>query len=452
MKQDLKDRIKGLRYEMQMHKIISILLVLSFILPISPARKVKAAQSVTPYAAETESTDGVLMTIGGGTAVSTFVNIRSEADAGSTTLEQTFLGDTFLVTGKTSDGEWYEILYQGGKAYVNAHYIRFGTRVTSPFRSAGEAVTADKDVALLEDPKDDANVLTTFAEGASLTITGVWNEYLAVKAQGLYGYVRSTDVAFSPLSSWNDGSNLKAADIQFDEAVAQKIWHYFSEKGLTEAGIAGLMGNLFEESRLLSNNLENWAEKLIRMKDVQYTEAVNNGKYSKDDFCDDAFGYGLCQWTMDSRKEGLYERTVEKGLSIDDLDAQLDYLWEELNDSWYKHILDTLKVTNDIREATYVFMCDFENPANQRSSAKRTRLTYSLAFMEHFMSGEVPVEGNAMVIEETFLYQHDYERSRKMELVKEGSRLDIETVNEDWAQLTNGLWIKVDAILMDEEK
>ncbi len=434
-----------------LHKVLSLLLALALILPISPAQKVKAAQLTKPYAAETETADGSLVTIGGGTAVSTFVNIRSEADAGSSMLEQTFLGDTFLITGKTSDGEWYEILYQGGTAYVNAHYIRFGTRVTSPFRSAGEAKTKGNDVMLLEDPKEDANVLTTLAAGASLTVTGVWKDYLAVKAMGLYGYVLSSDVSFSTLSSWNDGSDLKAADIEYDEAVAQKIWNYFKDKGLTEAGIAGVMGNLYEESRLLSNNLENWAEKLIRRKDAQYTADVNSGKYEKEDFCDDAFGYGLCQWTMDARKEGLYERTVEKGLSIDDLDAQLDYLWEELNDSWYKHILDTLRVTNDIREATNVFMCDFENPANQRSSAKRTRLTYSLAFMEHFMSGEIPVEGNALVTEEAFLYQHDYERSRKMELVHEGSRLDVESVKEDWAQLTNGLWIKTEAILMDDE-
>ena len=45
---------------------------------------------------------------------------------------------------------------------------------------------------------------------------------------------------------------------------APKIWNYFKAKGLSDYGIAGLMGNLYAESGLSPINLQNSFE--IRLK------------------------------------------------------------------------------------------------------------------------------------------------------------------------------------------
>lgn len=58
-------------------------------------------------------------------------------------------------------------------------------------------------------------------------------------------------------------------------------------------GVAGLMGNLYAESGLRSNNLQNSFEKKLNMSDEAYTRAVDNGTYTN--FINDSAGYGLAQ-------------------------------------------------------------------------------------------------------------------------------------------------------------
>ena len=90
----------------------------------------------------------------------------------------------------------------------------------------------------------------------------------------------------------------------------EKIWNYLTAQGLTEAGAAGLMGNLYAESGLEPKNLQNSYEKKLGYTDATYTAAVDNGTYQN--FARDAAGYGLAQWTYWSRKEALldYHRRI----------------------------------------------------------------------------------------------------------------------------------------------
>ena len=53
----------------------------------------------------------------------------------------------------------------------------------------------------------------------------------------------------------------------------EKIWSYLKARGLTDAGAAGLMGNLYAESGLRANNLQNSYEGKLGMADAEYTEA-----------------------------------------------------------------------------------------------------------------------------------------------------------------------------------
>ena len=73
----------------------------------------------------------------------------------------------------------------------------------------------------------------------------------------------------------------------------EKIWSYLKAQGLTDAGAAGLMGNLYAESGLRPNNLQNSYEGKLGMADAEYTELVDHGLYTN--FAHDNAGYGLAQ-------------------------------------------------------------------------------------------------------------------------------------------------------------
>ncbi len=57
----------------------------------------------------------------------------------------------------------------------------------------------------------------------------------------------------------------------------EKIWNFLTGKGLNSYGAAGLMGNLFAESGLNPQNLQNSYEKKLGFTDATYTAAVDSG-------------------------------------------------------------------------------------------------------------------------------------------------------------------------------
>lgn len=110
------------------------------------------------------------------------------------------------------------------------------------------------------------------------------------------------------------------------------IHDYLQKKGLSEYGIAGLMGNLFAESGLNPRNLQNSYENVLGMNDNAYVAAVDNGTYTN--FVQDKAGFGLAQWTFWTRKQALLDFAKASGKSIGDLIMQLDFLWKELSGSY----------------------------------------------------------------------------------------------------------------------
>lgn len=134
---------------------------------------------------------------------------------------------------------------------------------------------------------------------------------------------------------------------------AQVIWTYLKNKGFSDCGTAGLMGNLYAESGLIPTNLQNTYEKKLGMTDAQYTAAVDNGTYTN--FVKDSAGYGLAQWTYWSRKQNLLNYCKGNGKSIGDLSAQLDFLYKELTTS-FPSVVKILKTTTSVQEASNVVL------------------------------------------------------------------------------------------------
>lgn len=118
-----------------------------------------------------------------------------------------------------------------------------------------------------------------------------------------------------------------------------------------EFGVAGLMGNLYAESALRSNNLQQSYETKLGYSDITYTSAVDNGSY--DNFVKDSAGYGLAQWTYWSRKQAMLEYHQSKKKSIGDLQTQLEFLIKELSES-YKGVWSDLKNASTILDASNI--------------------------------------------------------------------------------------------------
>ncbi len=155
---------------------------------------------------------------------------------------------------------------------------------------------------------------------------------------------------------------------------ADYIWKWLFEKIKNNYGVAGLIGNLQVESGLNPKNLQNSYEKSLGMSDQEYTAAVDNGTYTEDKFCSDQAGYGLAQWTHKSRKKGLYVAARQAGTSIGNLDVQLNYLWQELNQ--YKSVLTTLINATSVREASDAVMLKYQIPADtsEKNCISRTNI------------------------------------------------------------------------------
>ena len=113
------------------------------------------------------------------------------------------------------------------------------------------------------------------------------------------------------------------------KTAEEQIYNFLIGKGMTPAGAAGLMGNLYAESGLKPTNIQNSYEKKLGFTDETYTAAVDSGAYGN--FVNDCAGYGLAQWTYWSRKKALLEFAKAQGASVGDLETQLEFLLHELN-------------------------------------------------------------------------------------------------------------------------
>lgn len=145
----------------------------------------------------------------------------------------------------------------------------------------------------------------------------------------------------------------------------KQIWDFLLDKIKNEYGVAGLMGNLKAESGLNPMNVQDSSG----YTDEWYTNAVDNGTYTREEFINDSIGYGLAQWTSSGRKENLYNRKVAENVSIGNLNLQLNFLIDELGYG-YPSVLEILKTATSTRQASDKVLFDFESPADQSESVQ----------------------------------------------------------------------------------
>lgn len=164
----------------------------------------------------------------------------------------------------------------------------------------------------------------------------------------------------------------------------EKIWNYLKSKGLSDCGVAGLMGNLYAESGLRPNNLQNTYERKLGMADAEYTELVDKGSYKN--FGNDRAGYGLAQWTYPTRKAALLAYAKSCGKSIGDLEMQLEFLLKELTSYG---LLSKLKAASTVLEASNIVLLEFEKPASMNTAATQAkRAEYGQKYFDKYAGSQ----------------------------------------------------------------
>lgn len=160
---------------------------------------------------------------------------------------------------------------------------------------------------------------------------------------------------------------------------AKIIWNFLKNKGLTDAGAAGLMGNINAESGLESVIYQNSCKATIGLTDKEYVEKVNDGSYTN--FVHDGVGFGLVQWTFWSRKEDFLKACKT---DIGDLTCQLEFLIKELKAD-FPHVLDVLKNSDDVKECSDLVFDDYEGPGDDTGPR---RYKFAMDYYKTFALGE----------------------------------------------------------------
>ena len=232
-------------------------------------------------------------------------------------------------------------------------------------------------------------------------IAGVYDSYVS-KTEGLFAQYESQfnerySSFESTLDNWDNPYVYNTSAHTWDEfkrkisgqaetpqgGNEKTIWNFLTGKGLNAYAVAGIMGNLYAESGLMPNNLQNAYNNKLGKTDAEYTAAVDNGSYGN--FVKDSAGYGLAQWTYWSRKQALFNHAKQAGVSIADLNMQLGFLWEELQG--YTAVMDALKKAGSVRAASDAVLTGYEKPADQSETVKKKRAEYGERYYKKYAAG-----------------------------------------------------------------
>ena len=241
---------------------------------------------------------------------------------------------------------------------------------------------------------DDLNIRTSASMGNNLigkhtgkgifTITEVKDGWGKLKSGIGWIYLLNPSYVTigSSVSSEQTQNPAKTVETQAtDTADPEKIWNFLSAWIGNDYGVAGIMGNLYAESALVANNLQNSFEKSLGLTDAQYTAKVDDGSYTN--FVHDSAGYGLAQWTYWSRKQAFLAYAESKKSSIGNLDMQLDFLKKEISEC-YASMLATLKTASSVLEASNVVLMTYEKPKDQGGAVQAKRAEFGQKFFDQF--------------------------------------------------------------------
>lgn len=188
----------------------------------------------------------------------------------------------------------------------------------------------------------------------------------------------------------------------------EKIWFYLLANGFTKEGAAGVLGNIAHEASppFEPVSLEGTSKKKSGYTSEQFTQEVDNGTISRDEFmCSTRFGlqnsdgsyvgnedsskicaklglaggeygYGLNGFTYPTVKEYLLKHTLDVGVSIGDLKGQMDSFLDYLGNN-NQSLLNYLKTASSAGDAAEKMMVEYERPRSLTQGEEKRRTAIS---------------------------------------------------------------------------
>ena len=277
-----------------------------------------------------------------------------------------------VIEGNKNDAVGYRNLSVNGR-YIRGYGLpNYASKATGgSTATAQDTTTATKSVDELVDEVmkglwGNGDERKTRLTAAGYDYATVQNAVNARLSGGSRTTKPATDTAIAPASGTAD---------------AAAIWNGLMKSIGNAFGVAGLMGNIYAESGLIPNNLQNTGNSRLGMSDAEYTAAVDSGAYTN--FVNDSHGYGLCQWTWYSRKQALLNYAKARKASIGNLQMQLDFIVKEMSES-YSGVLNTLKTASSVLEASNAVLMKFERPADMGEAVQKRRAAYGQKYFDAY--------------------------------------------------------------------
>lgn len=193
-----------------------------------------------------------------------------------------------------------------------------------------------------------------------------FEEYLSKEKQSLMaleGLLKGDKAEVSENSTTNPG--------EYSGTNQEQFWQFFIADGYSKESVAGMMGNIQQESNFQIGAVEN--------------TATNAGE-----------GHGLVQWSFE-RKTALKEYAKKKNKDWQDFQIQIEYLKIEL-DGPEKNSLtggtSAFKKLTNVDTATIDFCDKFERP-NALYADKPNRLKWANKFYNEFKDKKFTNSGKA---------------------------------------------------------
>ena len=285
----------------------------------------------------------------------------------------------------------------GGKRYPNSKGGSLYGTVTNRNSISVEICSASKNGKVLKENDPGWSFTDAVLDRAVELVRYLMKQY-GVDADHVIRHYDVSGKLCPGIVGWNRESGSESAWRQFkarltnsaaasvspvaDYHDAEKaVWDFLRGKGLNNYAVAGIMGNLYAESALRPNNLQDSFEKRLELSDAEYTESTDTGAYQN--FAMDGAGYGLCQWTYWRRKAALYDYAKAADKSVGDLSLQLDFLWNELQ-SDYPSLLSALTVAASVQDASNAFLFQVERPADMGESVQQKRAAFGQVYYDRY--------------------------------------------------------------------
>lgn len=187
---------------------------------------------------------------------------------------------------------------------------------------------------------------------------------------------------YSGDSSSGGDSGVTAANVSGSN-TAQQVWNFFTSKGYSKHGTAGIMGNMQAESGMYPQRLQGDFTKGYT-KSQEYTKATDSGS---NNFVHDSKGYGLVQFTYHSLKKQLLDAAKSNGKSVGDTGLQLSVVDNMLRTS-YPSVYNTIKNATDVKTASNSMLHGYERPKDQSAAVENKRASLGMGFYNTYAGGK----------------------------------------------------------------